>query len=282
MTPAERVHAVLVTYNSAAVIADALKSLPDTTQTTVVDNASRDATASVVKGMNVPIFVSSSNIGFGNACNLGAREAEREFLLFLNPDARLQPGALDALVAAADNNANSAAFNPRLLRANGSQFFRVRSHLFPETKRAKRQTPTGDQDIKILSGAAFLCRRALFEEMGGFDPHIFMYCEDDDLGLRLRKAGWTLRYVHDAVVVHQGNQSSAPSDALEVTKAYHEMRSRWYTAVKHGVGFSRAGKLSQSVVNWLSAVLTMNRARRIKNAAHIKALLEERPASDET
>ena len=180
----------------------------------VVDNASQDNTAREVKQLAVRYHQSATNIGFGKACNLGASSSTREFLLFLNPDARLEPGALEALVSAADADEAYVAFNPRIMRADGSHFFRARSHLFPATKRLKRQLPSEDRDIKILSGAAFLCRRAAFEDVAGFDPHIFMYCEDDDLGLRLCAAGGRMRYVHNAVVVHQGEAFSVQGQLM--------------------------------------------------------------------
>lgn len=272
MSEPRRVSVVFVTYNSASVIDDALRSLPEGVQTIVVDNASSDDTLKVVKAQGAEIVHLSDNVGFGNACNVGAQQANHEFLLFLNPDAVLQTGALEALVAAADKHPKCAALNPRILRSDGSQFFRVRSHLFPETRRLRRETPNQDRQIKVLSGAAVLIRRQVFADVGGFDPNIFLYCEDDDLGLRFSNAGWQVRYVHDAVVVHQGNQSSAPSPELEKAKAYHEMRSRWYTARKHAVAFSRPGQLVQSVVNFAAAALTFNTKARVKHSARIKAL----------
>lgn len=274
---AERVAVILVTHNSASVIAEAIQSLPKGVDVIAVDNASDDATISVLNDLGVQVCPSTTNIGFGRACNLGAGKTGREFLLFLNPDAVLQAGALDELVSAADVHPRAAALNPRILRPDGSQFFRVRSHLFPQTLRSARVYPTGDQSVSVLSGAAFLMRRETFETLGGFDPAIFLYCEDDDLGLRIQNAGWQVRYVHDAIVMHQGNRSSAPSRALDRFKAYHEMRSRWYTAHKHGVPFSRAGRTIQAAINWCFACLTLDIKKRDKYGAHIKALMAAAP-----
>ena len=277
MDAADRVSAVLVTHNSAAVIADSLAALPAAAQTIVVDNASTDATVELVQAHGAHLIQSETNLGFGNACNLGAGDADREFLFFVNPDAVVQADALESLVAAADAHTQAAVLCPRILRPDGRQFFRARSHLFPETQNLKRVAPTEDQPIKVLSGAAFLCRRQVFEDLRGFDRHIFLYAEDDDLGLRINQAGWEMRYVHDAVVVHQGNTSSAPSEALDAAKAYHEMRSRWYTAKKHSVPFSRFGQVLQSAVNWGFAMLTFNKKAQTKHGARLKALLEEAP-----
>lgn len=277
LSPHDRVAVVLVTHNSAGVIEDALNSIPDGCEIVVVDNASSDETVRRLSGYDVKLTTSDENLGFGKACNLGAAATTREFIFFLNPDATLDGEAVVKLVAAADAHPQAAAFNPKILRRDGSQFFRVRSHLFPETRRAKKITPEGDQNINVLSGAACLVRREAFEAVGGFDPNIFLYCEDDDLGLRFLKTGATLRYVQDAVVRHTGNASSEPSPDLERFKAYHEMRSRWYTSQKHGVRFSRVGQTAQSVINWLAAAVRFDAKAKRKHAGRLKALLEPPP-----
>lgn len=282
MSAIARVSPIIVTFNSAGVIDACLKSLPPGGQVIVVDNASSDDSRNRAQALGAHVIPSDSNLGFGNACNLGAHTSTREFLFFLNPDAVVEPGALEALVAAADNNPDHAAFNPRLMRPDGRQFFRQRSHLFPETRRMKRSLPTEDQDIKVLSGAAVLMRRDVFVSLGGFDPKLFLYCEDDDLGLRILKAGYRIGYVHDAVVVHQGNESSAPSSELDRLKAYHEMRSRWYTSQKHGLPFSRVGQILQSASNYLSALVMLNSRAQNKHRGRMAAVLEGPPSQPET
>lgn len=279
MTSANRVAVILVTHNSASVVAEAVQSLPKGVEVVVVDNASDDATLTVLRDLDVQVIPVDTNLGFGRACNLGAEQTAREFLLFLNPDAVLQTGALEALLAAAEAYPDGGAFNPRILRSDGSQFFRVRSHLFPETSQLGRALPKEDQATKVLSGAVFLMARARFEHLGGFDPAIFLYCEDDDLGLRIQNAGWDVRYVHDAVALHQGNKSSVPSRDLDRLKAYHDMRSRWYTALKHKIPFSRVGRGLQAAVNWSFAAVTFNSKRRDKYGAQLKALSEAPPTS---
>lgn len=275
--PHDRVAVVLVTHNSASVITDALNSIPPRCEKVVVDNASSDATLDQLTGRDIKLVRSPHNLGFGVACNLGADQTAREFVLFLNPDAVLQDGAVEHLVLAAETQTKAVAFNPRILRKNGTQFFRARSHLFPNAKRLKTDLPAGDQDIKILSGAAVLVRREAFKKLGGFDPNIFLYCEDDELGFRILKSGATLRYVHDAVVHHAGNASSKPSQDLEQLKAYHEMRSRWYTSRKHGIRFSRTEQIAQAAVNWLSAAALFRTKAKRKHAGRLQALIETPP-----
>ncbi|MBX3573739.1 MAG: glycosyltransferase [Mesorhizobium sp.] len=90
---------VLVAYNSADVIRDAIESVPAPHEVIVVDNASTDASREIAAAAGARVLALAENLGFGTACNRGAALARNDTLLFLNPDARLMPGALDALAA---------------------------------------------------------------------------------------------------------------------------------------------------------------------------------------
>ena len=98
-----RLSVVTVTHDSADVVERCLRSVAAAHQVIVVDNASRDATRERVHGSlpGAVLIENRTNIGFGNACNAGFARANTEFVLFLNPDAALRPGALSELIAAA-------------------------------------------------------------------------------------------------------------------------------------------------------------------------------------
>ncbi|MGL5138963.1 MAG: glycosyltransferase family 2 protein, partial [Beijerinckiaceae bacterium] len=98
----QTVTAILVTFNSAAVIGSAMASLPPGMPAIVVDNASRDESAEIAERTGATVIRRTDNAGFGGANNDGWRACSTPWVLFLNPDARLRSGALDALVAAAD------------------------------------------------------------------------------------------------------------------------------------------------------------------------------------
>jgi len=89
--------------------------------------------------------------------------------------------------------------------------------------------------VPSLSGAAMLIRTAAFRAVGGFDPAIFLYYEDDDLAFRLRRDQGPLMLVPAARALHGQGQSTPPSAALSRFKGYHWARSRIYVARKHGL-----------------------------------------------
>jgi GT2 family glycosyltransferase len=87
-----------------------------------------------------------------------------------------------------------------------------------------------EEEVLLPSGSAALYRRAMVEEIGGFDEAFFLYCEDTDLGLRGRRAGWTCVYAPRAVVVHG---YSVTSGAASTLKAYYVERNRLFVLIKN-------------------------------------------------
>ena len=211
----ERVTVVTVAHNSLAVLPKMLASVPRGSTAIVVDNASRDAAAlaDLARTHGAQLIRNEDNCGFGPACNIGAAEALSEFVLFLNPDARLGDGAIEALVAAADAHPEAVAFNPAITDGKGRPYFKRGSVLLPASARLPAGWPDADREVPVLTGAAFFVRRAAFEAVGGFDPAIFLYHEDDDLALRLKTVG-SLMFVHGARVTHDAGNSTVRSPRL--------------------------------------------------------------------
>ncbi len=269
---------VLVAYNSAGVIREAVLSVDEAADIIVVDNASGDDLEAALDGTGARIIRNRENLGFGTACNIGARSTSAAFVLFLNPDARLEPGALQRLKARAEADPGLGALNPRILDGEGKVWQRRHSRLLDEAaNRRVKETLTGDCEIEMLSGAALFCRKAHFDRIGGFDEKIFLFCEDDDVAVRLMAAGFRLGYVHDAVVRHARGGSSAPSPALERFKAYHFMRSGRYGRLKHGLGFNRPYQIALCSWKYALGWLKFDRRQRAKYAGYLRALGEPSP-----
>lgn len=226
---------ISVAYNSFAVLPRMIDSLPAGTSLIIVDNGPEDGLRDWAAARGIECRVPDENLGFGRACNLGAAGVTTPFLLFLNPDACLQPGALTALIAAAARHPEAAAFGPALGGETGRISYKHRTRLAPHDRFAPKSAPATDTPVPALSGAAMMVRRAAFEAVGGFDPAIFLYYEDDDLSVRLRASQGPLIFVPTAVALHQAGKSSVSSAALSRFKGYHWARSRIYTSRKHGL-----------------------------------------------
>lgn len=191
---------VVVTYNSAKWLAGCLAALANVQYDIAglnlifVDNASADGTLQALEALQLKytgfggfaVLPQQKNRGFSAGCNAGARAGGAPFIFFLNADTEVQPGIFAALVEAAEHAPEkTAAFECRQLP------FETGHHIHPVTLQTT-----------WAAGAALVVRRAVFEEIGGFDEHLFMYCEDVDLSWRVRAAGYTLQYVPKAEVVH--------------------------------------------------------------------------------
>lgn len=204
----------------------------------VVDNASTDGTTVVAEAAGARVVRNIRNEGFGRGMNRGAAEAATEFLLLLNPDAVLEPGALETLVAAAGARPDVVAFGPRLIEHDGRVFWKRWSLLAKnagQEPRGREAGPEADAETPFLSGAALFVRRAAFAAVGGFDPEIFLFYEDDDLCRRLCDAGGKLLWVRDAVVRHARGGSSAPAPGRTFRARWHLAWSRGYVARKWGL-----------------------------------------------
>jgi N-acetylglucosaminyl-diphospho-decaprenol L-rhamnosyltransferase len=211
-----------------------LGSLPPSVSVIVVDNASTDETAAAAKECGAELVTLSSNQGFGRACNAGAVRAKTPFLFFVNPDARLEAGCIEALLDAADRWPKASAFNPRIENPSGRIEFKWRSVLLPRGAWTERREPDTETEMPALVGGALFCRRDAFERVTGFDPAIFLYHEDDDLSIRLRKGCGPLIFVPSARVRHAAGHSSGRSPAIARFKGFHMARSRVYALAKHG------------------------------------------------
>ncbi len=233
-----RVSAVIVTHNSAEVIEPCLKSVARAGQVIVVDNASEDATVETVEMLDreAVIVTITENLGFGAAANEGLARASGEFVLLINPDAALEAGALETLAAAADRYPKAAILAPRLISPEGDV---QRSHdasLFGRENMPRKRSdpvPEGETSCGFLSGAVMLLRKKAVDEVGGFDPAIFLYYEDDDLCLRLREKGWSLVLVPEAAARHIGGASEPWSLDYHWRGNWHMGWSRLYLERKH-------------------------------------------------
>lgn len=270
-----RVTIVTVSYNSMLVLPGMLASVPVGTPVVIVDNASDDpgAVQLLAARYGAKLILNPKNAGFGVACNQGAALAETDFLLFLNPDASLGTTALQVLVAAAAQYPHAGGFNPRISNADGSHYFRRRGALVPRREILSSGWPPADAEVPVLSGAALFVRRADFCAIGGFDPAIFLYHEDDDLSQRLRQSRGPLMFIWAADVMHMGGRSTVRSPHSAAFKAWHLARSRVYTCRKHSRPLPFISALLSAFASLLAPDMLISARKRAKNWSYLQGVL---------
>jgi len=211
------------------------------TEIIVVDNASTDGSAEMVSREfpDVRQIINAENLGFARANNVGIRAARGRYILLLNNDTVASPDALEGLVAFMEAHPDAGAVGPRLLRPDGAAqpyafgcdptpgyLLRrgINRLLFG---RPLHDWATNDvQPVDWVSGACLLARRAAIEQAGLLDEKIFMYFEDNDWCLRIRRAGWRVYYDPQVAIIHIGGQSLAHNPAA--ARAYRESLRYFY------------------------------------------------------
>jgi N-acetylglucosaminyl-diphospho-decaprenol L-rhamnosyltransferase len=234
----DRVVVVTVTHFSERVIGECLAHLPSGLPVIVTDNASRDSTRAIISSSpNTTLIGNDIGRGFGNAANQGlARAKDCDFVLLVNPDAKLRPDCLERLLAAAERYPEAGVLAPALRTPSGDWEVSHDVDMFRRAEMTSRRSdpePEGDICAGYVSGAAMLVRRAALEAVHGFDPAIFLYYEDDDFCIRLRRAGWQLIRVADAVTDHVGGGSIKRSWDKHWEKFWHMAWSRLYIERKY-------------------------------------------------
>ncbi|HEY6425511.1 MAG TPA: glycosyltransferase [Pseudonocardiaceae bacterium] len=210
----------------------------------VVDDASPDGTAELVAAsQGVQLVRTERNLGFVGACNLGASHARGAYLLFLNNDTEVRPGALDALVGAADSDdhiglVGAALVYPdgRLQESGGIVWADGSGWNYGRDQDAGAPQFQVRRDVDYCSGAAILVRRDLFESLGGFDQRYApAYYEDTDLAFAIRAAQYRTIVEPAAVVMHHEGASNG-TDLTSGVKRYQEINrglfvEKWESAL---------------------------------------------------
>ncbi len=218
---------ILVNYNDRAGLGRCLHSLEKEArdigaEVVVVDNNSRDGSQDLVQN-SFPwtrLILNSENLGYARANNRGIRESRGKFVLLLNPDTVVPPGALTALLTEFKARPETAAIGPALVHENGSfqvSFGRKVSFLSELVQKSIRnpyykirlKTAAEARETGWLSGACLLVRRLALEEAGLFDENFFLFFEDIDLCLRLRQKGFRLVFDPRVKVYHAGGASTS-------------------------------------------------------------------------
>jgi GT2 family glycosyltransferase len=234
-----RASVILVSYNARSYLDGCLGSVlanlrPDD-ELILVDNASRDGSADYAASAypQVKVIRNEGNHGFGAGNNLGAAEAQGQYLVFLNPDTVVEPGWLDQLVAALEADPRAGMATAKILLLADPGRINTCGNDVHYTGLAlcrglglERQAYPDLGEVAAVSGAAFAVRSALFRALGGFDEDFFLYMEDTDLSWRARLAGYRCLYVPGSHVRHDYGLRFGPQ------KTYYQERNRYLMLLK--------------------------------------------------
>ncbi len=237
------VSVVVVVYESGPTLAQCLAAVRAQIfhdyEVLLIDNASSDRTAQAAAKADpsIRLIENAENLGFAAAVNQGARAARGRWLALLNPDAFAEPEWLERLAAAALANPEVHSFTSRQLMAEDPTRLDGLGDVmalagFPFRGGYTHPNPGALEPGWVFSGCggAMMIARDLFLKLGGFDERLFCYCEDVDLGYRLRLVGEPTLLVPDAVVRHVGSASTGGrrSDFA----VFHGTRNRFWVFVK--------------------------------------------------
>lgn len=234
---------IIVSYNTSQLLRDCLTSLVQNdcsheVEIFVVDNDSRDDSVAMVRQHfpQVKLIANNQNKGFAAANNQAYRELQGDFIVLLNPDARLQPGSLDRITAFMLAHPQVGICGGRVVNPQGqlepsarrfpNSFFKfliisglsdkfASSRFFARAdyKYFDHQTPL---EVDWVPGTFTVLRREMLEQIGFFDERFFLYYEETDLCLRARRAGWQVYFYPGAEVVHVGGACSKTRKDLQL------------------------------------------------------------------
>jgi GT2 family glycosyltransferase len=279
-----KIRVAVVSYNTRELLSACLESLSGDPrlETWVVDNASSDRSADLVRERfpGVRLEARSDNLGFGPAVNLVAERAgDWDWLAIANADTAVEPGALDALLAAGEDDERAGLLAPRLILPDGSTQHSVQSFWSPGfalgfnlgVQRLSQRwaderclegywDPERPRRVPWAVGAFLLARREAWDAVGGFAPEQWLYAEDVDLGWRMARAGWGTRYVPGARVRHAESAAIAP--------LWGQAKTERWMAASYDWMLRRRGRVRTSAfaaINLVGALARWHGSRRPKH-----------------
>jgi len=265
-----RVSVVMVVYQTGEALIKSIEHVlaePVVDEFVIIDNGSPPDEAERLRALGraearVVLQQGHGNVGFARGANMGAETARGEYIVFLNPDANLQDGCIEALVSAFEGQPVPTVVGARVMNTDGTEqrggrrgevtpvttllSFGHLTSVFKslakfEIHREDEALPEAPVPMPTISGACFALRRADFELLGGFDEGYFLHVEDIDLCWRARQAGGQVLFQPAAEVIHLGHTS------LE-----HPLKVEFHK----GVGLSRYFiKRADTVQRYVIAVL---------------------------
>lgn len=227
---------IIVSYNCADLIGECLRSALASSgvslEAFVVDNASKDGSAAMVREWfpSVRLIANSANRGFGAANNQALPMCSGKYTVLLNPDTAMGAGSLFKMVSFMDSHPKVGLAGPRVENPDGSRQDSV-SYRYPGHSYGAADLGELPGEIACVLGACQIVRTDLFRSIGGFDEDFFLYGEDQDLCMRIRRHGFEIGFIEDAVIMHYGGHSERQTPPAEVVRK--KVRAEYLFYRKH-------------------------------------------------
>lgn len=246
----------IVTYESRDFLKACLRSLQETTtglkyEITVVDNGSHDGAAEMLQEdfPFVQLIRNEENLGYTRPMNQALQASQGRFLLQLNPDTVILPGALETLVRFLECNPEVGICGPKVLNQDGSlqkpcrrgesrpwaviSYFTGLHALFPKSKLfggylMNYMDEDQTHEVGGVSGSCMLIRREVIDQIGYLDERFFAYQEDADYCFQATKAGWKIYYVPASRIIHYGGRGGSRVEPYRSIIEWHISYWRHY------------------------------------------------------
>jgi N-acetylglucosaminyl-diphospho-decaprenol L-rhamnosyltransferase len=305
-----KISVIIVNWNAGdlllkcvrSIIADQDRSGLQNVEIVVIDNASSDGSINSIKLLysKIGCIQNSENLGFAHANNQGIHSATGQYVLLLNPDTEIRPGALSEMVRFMESHPKVGAVGPMLLNNDGS----LQISAYPEPSLFREMwrlfyfdgfLPIGSypmnawhpeipREVDVLMGACILLRREVLSQCGLLDERYFIYSEDQDYCRRIRSGGWKIFWLPRAQVVHYGGQSTQQVKGDMFVRLYREKIN--YFRMHYGDSVATRYKillLVASIIRLLLSPLALlksspQRSRACELARFYGRLVKELPA----
>ena len=278
----KNVTVLTVTHNSENVIKKFLKSLDRNLKLVVVDNESKDQTRAILKkqiNKSITLIFNDKGLGFGKAANIGLRTIKTDYVMLINPDARIDLVSISKLYKKARVYQNAAILAPLHRNNNGEIHAPVRPFFFNRQNDVLNLNNLfGDCSVEYLSGALMFLDRTKIEKIGFFDENFFLYYEDDDLCIKSRKHGFENILVSKVIIDHfAGGSIGPPTIFNQWEKHFHMSFSRCYIEKKY-FGKFKSIKISvyiilKSFIKFWGHVLILQLNKTLKDMASLYGAL---------
>jgi len=281
------VTAVIVTYQSARTIGDALAAAhrchdAGLLDLVVVDNASRDATPAILErdaGWG-RVLLEPTNHGFGRGCNIGLAHVRSPYTLFLNPDAAIEPPALRTMLEFMEQRPDAGIVGPATLCGGKDHPLLQPTGPYPTpwsvvhdaTPLLRRRSSAvtivpGSPPMRTgwVCGAVLMIRSSLVRQLRGFDRRFFLYWDEIDLCRRAEQAGYENWVLGTALAHHVVGASSGGAPRVGTAVAKHYYQSRYYYMAKHhGWLAATAAELAEFALLGVESALDTLRGRGLQ------------------